>query len=604
MATPDLKKVREVFDAAAELAPAERAALLDRACGEDAGLRAEVERLLRAYDKADEFIEQPALAMFDSSATDHPTKEIFVEMTGQRIGQYRVVRELGRGGMGVVFLAERTDGEFHKLVAIKLLPPDAEESAVQRFRRERQILADLEHPNIARLMDGGTLDGQPYVVMEYVEGQSLRKILTAQGALPLKKVRVIAQQLCAGLEAAHQRGIVHRDIKPENLIISERDGEPRAKILDFGVAKLQQASSPNSPGAAMKTHTGLIIGTVSYMSPEQAAGASSEQIDSRSDIYSLGVMLYEMLTKQPVFTGDSALSILYKHQHMPPVPPHRLPTGVGISLAVSRVVLKALAKAPNARQQSAKQLAEELDAAFAHNTSPVYSPIRLLHRRLVYGLLIMSLIAGFLTWATIRWRSGVSIPLPKQTAQTAFVASATPIQLQYRIIKKDRDGRQAPLLADDVVLPKEEIQFEITLPFSGHCYLFYEKRGGSLIWANVGANHLPQRAESGRMLRVPEGEWIPFGEEHPRKQSFLAVYVPDDVLWSLEESVPAEDWKEILDHGPIRAQYAARMLSFFETNARQLTFNRPTTAGIYLAPWTETKPRQIIFHRIILWHAK
>ena len=110
--------------------------------------------------------------------------------------------------------------------------------------------------------------------------------------------------------------------------------------------------------------------------------------------------------------------------------------------------------------------------------------------------------------------------------------------------------------------------------------------------------------ENPKIDGVPEGEWIPFGEEHPRKQSFLAVYVPDDVLWSLEESVPAEDWKEILDHGPIRAQYAARMLSFFETNARQLTFNRPTTAGIYLAPWTETKPRQIIFHRIILWHAK
>lgn len=596
MANFDLKKVREVFDAAAELAPPERAALLDQACGSDATLRGEVERLLCAYDEAGEFIEQPALAIFDQSVSEKPPKELTMEMAGQRIGQYKILRELGRGGMGVVFLAERTDGEFHKQVAIKLLPRGAEENEVQRFRRERQILADLEHPNIARLIDGGTLDGQPYVVMEFVEGRNLRELLEEQGALPLERVHAVAGQICAGLEAAHRRGVVHRDIKPENLIITEHDGEARAKILDFGVAKLQQAQAS---GATMKTHTGMIIGTVSYMSPEQAAGASGEQVDARSDIYSIGIVLYEMLTGQPAFTGDSYLSVLYKHQNEPPVPPHELPAGSKIPFAVSLVILKALAKDRAARQQSAKQLADELEEAFLRNVAPAGA------RRSWPKALLAAAVVGivFTVWGIIRWRPDAATLQPASPiSQQAFVEPVASPRLQYRVIKKDRTGSEAPLL-DDVVLPTEEIHFEITLPFSGNCYLFYENRDGSLIWVNPRPNQPPQIAQAGQVLRVPEGDWIPFGKENPRKQSFIAVYVPDDVLWSLEENVSAVDWDDITDHGPIRAQDAAWMLKFFEAQARSVSF-RQMPYGFHVTPLTEAKPRQIIFHRIILWHSK
>ena len=217
MADVNWQKVRELFDAAMERPAAERAEWLAQACGDDEALRAKVEQLLQSNDDAGEFMETPALAHL----ADQPTRE----WTGQRVGAYQVVRELGRGGMGVVYLAERADGEFRKQVAIKLLPTSADEQIRQRFRRERQILADLEHPNIARLLDGGTLDGQPFVVMEFVPGRSLRERLRERGALPLEEINAIVQQICAGLAEAHERGIVHRDIKPENLIVAERHGQ-------------------------------------------------------------------------------------------------------------------------------------------------------------------------------------------------------------------------------------------------------------------------------------------------------------------------------------------------------------------------------------------
>lgn len=593
-----MNRVREIFDAAAGLPPAERAALLDRACAADVVLRTQVERLLLAHDEAGEFIEQPALALFDKSAADQPTTELTGEMSGQRIGPYRILRELGRGGMGVVYLAVRDDGEFRKQVAIKLLPVSADVDEIHRFRRERQILADLDHPNIARLMDGGTLNGRPYVVMEFVEGRSLREILREQITLPLQQVRVIAEQICAGLEAAHRLGVVHRDIKPENLIIAERDGEWRAKILDFGIAKLQQADT-----TTMKTYTGAIIGTVSYMSPEQAAGAGGQQIDARSDLYSIGIVLYEMLTGQPAFTGDSYLSVLYKHQHVRPVPPHELPSGSNVPVAVSQVILKALAKDRAARQQSAKQLAEELEEAFRHNIAPAKTPHGL-SKTLLLTITITAIAVIFAVWGMVsRWPRPAMLPIVSPTSPTVTVATSEPVHIQYRVIKKGDGGKETPL-PGNTVHPDDQIYFEITLPFSGNCYLFYEDRDGTMIWANPSLHPPPQYARANQQLRVPGNDWIRFGKEKLRKQSFVAAYVPDDLLWSLEDAVPAADWDDVTNFGPIRARYTARILNLFDTKARQVLFANPTSEGIYIAPFTDTKPRQIIFHRIILWHAK
>src|SRR5262245_23788969 len=325
--------------------PAERPTFLAEICGDDVELRTEVEELLLANEQAGSFLGQPAMPVL----TDPLSKAETVAYKNPRIGPYQALRELGRGGMGVVFLAVRADGEFHKQVAIKVLRPGVDPRLVIRFRQERQILADLEHPNIARLIDGGTTDGTPYVVMEYVEGRSLRAILKERGALRFDDVVEIATQVCAGLDAAHQQGVIHRDIKPENLIVAEKSSGMLVKILDFGIARLNEPEA-----SADRTQTGVILGTAAYMSPEQAAGATHEQIDARADVYSLGMVIYEMLTGRVAFEGDAVFAIINLHLREEPTPPRRLRPDLNISEDIERAVLKALEKDRERRQQTVK----------------------------------------------------------------------------------------------------------------------------------------------------------------------------------------------------------------------------------------------------------
>lgn len=414
MAEMNWQRVRELFDAALERAEAERVDWLVRECGGDEAVRAQVEKLLRAHDDAGEFIEQPKLAQLAEQTTR--------ELTGQRVGAYQFVRELGRGGMGVVYLAERADGEFHKQVAIKLLTKTADEDVTQRFRRERQILADLEHPNIARLLDGGTFDGQPFVVMEFVPGQSLRQQLRERGTLPLEEIKAIVQQVCSGLAEAHERGIVHRDIKPENLIVTGHHGQPHVKILDFGIAKLQQST------ATAQTHDSVILGTPSYMSPEQAAGRGVAEIDLRSDVYSLGIVIYEMLTGAPAFRGDSYVSVINQHLHARPASPHKSHPELAIPPAVSKVVLKALAKDPGARYQSARQLAEE----FAHASGGVRAGRSAMRLRLAEKFASASSSRRRSLW--IRWGLPIIVLLMVSFTYFVFDFQYSGINRVYKLI--------------------------------------------------------------------------------------------------------------------------------------------------------------------------
>lgn len=597
---PDVNwlRVRELFDAAIERAANERADWLTQACGGDEELRAEVEKLLQAHERMGEFIETPALAKL----ADQPT----LELTGQRVGAYQVVRELGRGGMGVVYLAERADGEFRKQVAIKLLPTDADEQIKQRFRRERQILADLEHPNIARLLDGGTLNGQPYVVMEFISGRSLREVLRQRGALPLEEVAAIVEQVCAGLADAHQLGVVHRDIKPENLIVAERHGQPHVTILDFGIAKWQQSSNTTS-----QTQNALILGTPSYMSPEQAAGAGFAEIDARSDIYSLGMVIYEMLTGAPAFQGDSFMSVLYQHQHALPTRPHEANPDALIPPAVSDVVLKALAKNPAERQQTAAQLAEEFAAAFHRGKKP--KPIRRWQTVTLAAAAVILLTLS--VWAVARLNKA---PLPTTdlpAPQVSLSAADSLTKLQYRVLKKGpTEGTETALESNGAVHSGDDIQFEFTLPFTAHCYLFFENSEGKLFWMNPQPEKPPQQAWIGKPLRVPEGFWIPYKETNRWKQIYTVVFVPTEVSWSLESVVPQTELdKEMkLDtindvHFPyarIREPNAARLLKEIEEKALPANFVNPPVNGLYSTEAPSADGRKMVFHKIIFWHLK
>ncbi len=279
--TPDRwNQVKEILDAALGVAPHQRAAWVAERTGGDDDLRQEVLSLLESHDDAGNFLEEPAVDIKPKSQAD---------LVGTRVGAYELVRELGRGGMGAVYLAVRADNEFRKRVAVKLIRRDMESGfAIHRFRNERQILARLEHPNIARLIDGGTTaDGFPYFIMEYVEGEPLLSYCESRSLPPAQRIEIF-QSVCAAVQYAHRRMIVHRDLKPNNILV-KADGIP--KLLDFGVAKILDPQQGDTSDEA--TLPGFRMITPAYASPEQVRG---ERATVRSDIFSLGLVLWQLIT--------------------------------------------------------------------------------------------------------------------------------------------------------------------------------------------------------------------------------------------------------------------------------------------------------------------
>lgn len=277
------QKVEELLDTALELEPAARRQLLDAVA--DPSLRREVESLLACEQQTGGFLASPALAFatdfFDGG--DGPE-----ERAGQTVGRYRIIREIGRGGMGAVFLAERSDGEFQQRLALKIVRRSfADSDLARRFRQERQILASLNHPNIARLLDGGVSnEGEPFLAMEYVGGVRIDEYCDSHGLSTEERLRLFLA-VCQGVSYAHQNLVVHRDIKPSNILVTD-GGVP--KLLDFGIAKLV---NPETETGMAETVTGLRAMTPDYASPEQVRGLS---VTTASDVYSLGVLLYELLT--------------------------------------------------------------------------------------------------------------------------------------------------------------------------------------------------------------------------------------------------------------------------------------------------------------------
>jgi WD40 repeat protein/serine/threonine protein kinase len=399
--------VEEIFLAALEKAPADRAVYLDAACSADAELRAQVEALLRSHEEAGSLLEQP---LFQPAATvDYSPAAV---QAGAVIGPYKLVEQIGEGGMGTVWMAQQTE-PVKRLVAVKLIKAGMDsKQVIARFEAERQALALMDHPNIARVLDAGTVGkdeggrmkdekgkdaasnssfilhpssfGRPYFVMDLVRGVPITKYCDDHHLTPRQRLELFLP-VCQAIQHAHQKGIIHRDLKPSNVLVALYDGKAVPKVIDFGVAK---AAGQQLTDKTLVTGFGAIVGTLEYMSPEQAE-VNQIDIDTRSDIYSLGVLLYELLTGSPPFTkkdlekaGMLEMLRVIREQE-PSKPSTKLSTAEGLpTLAANRgtepakltklvrgeldwIVMKALEKDRNRRYETANGFAMDIQRYLA-----------------------------------------------------------------------------------------------------------------------------------------------------------------------------------------------------------------------------------------------
>lgn len=338
-------QVEEVFQDALDQPEGERVRFIDSACGNDDLLRRETLSLLDAYDAATEFFAEPAIARDAYVLLGSDTEA----SPGQSIGPYTIVRRLGGGGMGDVYLAE--DKRLGRSVALKILPEyfAGDPARLLRFQREARAASALNHPNIITIHEVGEHEQVHYIATEFIDGVTLRDLIKS-GELTQSEAIAAVAQVASALDAAHRAGIVHRDVKPENIM---RRDDGLVKILDFGIAKLVEPKK--GPAAApMQTEVGMVMGTVEYMSPEQARGLP---VDQRSDVWSLGVVLYEVISGRLPFTGPTRMDAMVEILEREPLPLD------DAAIGLQRVVAKALQKKPSNRYGTAAELLADLSAA-------------------------------------------------------------------------------------------------------------------------------------------------------------------------------------------------------------------------------------------------
>src|SRR5437867_2195245 len=344
------QQVKQIFQSALERNPAERSAFLNQACADDPALRSEVESLISSHDQAGDSIE----AMAVEAATEMLASDPAGPIVGKQIGHYQVLSRIGRGGMGEVFLAH--DTSLGRKVALKLLRSDFTriEERLRRFQQEARAASALNHPNILTIHEIGHDGSLHFMATEYVEGETLRQHLS-RARITVGQTLDVAVQVASALAAAHQAGIIHRDIKPENTML-RTDGN--VKVLDFGLAKLTDPKTIDTAAPTLpqvETAPGVVMGTFSYMSPEQARGLT---VDARTDIWSLGVMIYEMAAGRQPFEGETASDVLSLILQKEPLPlAHSWPE---VPAELERIVRKALRKDREERYQTIKDLLIDL----------------------------------------------------------------------------------------------------------------------------------------------------------------------------------------------------------------------------------------------------
>jgi len=505
---------KSIFNIARQIgSPDARADYLRQACGTDSGLRERVEVLLHAYEEQASFLESPPPAVI-ASTIDQQTSEI----PGAVIGPYKLIEPIGEGGMGAVWMAQQTE-PVKRLVALKLIKPGMDSKLViARFEAERQALALMDHPNIARVLDAGTTSaGRPYFVMDLVKGVPITKYCDAHHLTPRQRLDLFLP-VCQAIQHAHQKGIIHRDLKPSNVLVALYDGKPVPKVIDFGVAK---AAGQSLTDKTLVTGFGNIVGTLEYMSPEQAE-FNQLDIDTRSDIYSLGVLLYELLAGSPPFSSKELekaglLEMLRVIREQEPSKPSTKLSSSGAlpTLSANRgtepakltklvrgeldwIVMKALEKDRNRRYETASTFATDVqrylsgEAVQAVPPSTAYRLKKFVRRNkgtlLAVSFVLLALVAGVAgtTWGIVEAR----IARDDAVEQKRKAEQAAEEERQAKVREAQRaDGEQkAKLLADE-----RRKEAERNLAFA---------RKGNQILGSVFSGLDPRKiAESGRPLQ-------------------------------------------------------------------------------------------------------
>jgi serine/threonine protein kinase/tetratricopeptide (TPR) repeat protein len=481
---------REIFDAALAIAdPARRSAYLDQACAGDAARIRQIKGLLEMHAQLGSFLESPAGglgATADSAPPNHAEPETSAaapaECPGAVIGPYKLLQQIGEGGMGTVFMAEQVHPVQRK-VAVKIIKPGMDSrQVIARFEAERQALALMDHPNIAKVLDAGTTKGgRPYFVMELVKGVPITQFCDQHRLTPKERLELFVP-VCQAIQHAHHKGIIHRDIKPSNVLVCIYDGKPVPKVIDFGVAK---ATGSRLTEQTLYTEFGAIVGTVEYMSPEQAQ-LDQLDIDTRSDIYSLGVLLYELLTGttplEPKRMKEVAILELLRlvREEEAPRPSTRLSTADGLpSIAANRrtepkklsalmrgeldwIVLKALEKDRNRRYETPNGMAQDIErhlhdeAVQACPPSAGYRLRKFVRRNkgpvAAASLIVLSLVGGIIgtsagmAWA-VRERDDKAAALLAETEEREAKERALAAEKQAR----DRAMDALRAMTDDIV---------------------------------------------------------------------------------------------------------------------------------------------------------
>ena len=579
--TPErLKKVQELFHAALVLEGSARQSFLNGACSDDRELLDEVQSLISSHEQAGSFIDSPAA---------QPVAELLASMSsksfvGQTVGSFRILSQLGRGGMGEVYLAE--DSKLGRKVALKLLPEEftKREDLVRRFALEAKAASGLNHPNIVTVYEIGQIGSSEYIATEYIEGETLRQHF-ARGRMGLRDVLDVVIQLASGLAAAHGAGIVHRDIKPENIMLRP-DGY--VKILDFGLAKATVPRVPESPPTEadleaptlvqMQTEPGMLIGTTYYMAPEQARG---QGVDARVDIFSVGVVTYEMIAGRRPFGGETNLDVLISTLEKEPPPLNSYVPGAPAE--IQRIVSKALRKNKDERYQTIKDMLIDLknlrdelafeakrdrstssdfyveeDAATSIQQSVVTSSIQAVPTSTVRKRRVAALSIGVLLLTAIGI-AGVKILSPRgPSQQNNPPAVAVERVLNYWItVQKYRDGRpyqEAFRLPGEMIFEKD---YRVRLHFGssqdGYLYIFNEgpQIGGqtpplNVLFPSPTANNGSSLVSSGQTIDIPKESWIRFDQDVGTEKLWLvwsANSIPD--LESTKQYANEKDRGEI-----------------------------------------------------------